>query len=83
VNLVYGLCQTRFWLHKTYYSHKTARAVEYMIIDALLAAEPHMQIARRIRDPKKFLYLTDSIMDRIQESEEPVGGYPGAHCGPY
>jgi HD superfamily phosphohydrolase len=27
-NYVYSLCQTRFWLHKTFYSHKTARAVE-------------------------------------------------------
>jgi hypothetical protein len=44
----------------------------YMIVDALLLAEPHLKIAERIRDPKKFLYLTDSIMDRIQESTEPV-----------
>jgi hypothetical protein len=43
-----------------------------MIIDALLAAEPYMHIAQRIFDPKKFLYLTDSIMDRIEESTEPV-----------
>jgi HD superfamily phosphohydrolase len=70
--LVYGLCQTRFWLHKTYYSHKTARAIEYMLVDALLAAEPHLRIAGRIRDPARFLHLTDSIMDRIQESTEPV-----------
>jgi hypothetical protein len=43
-----------------------------MIVDALLLAEPHLKIAERIRDPKKFLYLTDSIMDRIQESTELV-----------
>jgi hypothetical protein len=46
-----------------------------MIVDALLLAEPHLKIAERIRDPKKFLYLTDSIMDRIQESTEPVSSH--------
>jgi hypothetical protein len=48
----------------------------YMIIDALMEAEPYLHIAQRIFDPKKFLYLTDSIMDRIQESTEPVRCHP-------
>ena len=43
-----------------------------MIIDGLLAAEPHLDIARRVFDPKKYLYLTDDIMPRIEESTEPV-----------
>lgn len=46
-----------------------------MIIDALLKAEPHMKIAERIYNPRQFLRLTDSIMDRIQESEEPVTAF--------
>ena len=43
-----------------------------MIVDALLLAEPHLKIADQIRDPKKFLYLTDDIMPRIEMSESPV-----------
>jgi len=45
-----------------------------MIIDALLAAEKHLKIAERIKDPRKFLHLTDAILLRIEESvDEPVG----------
>lgn len=43
-----------------------------MIIDALLLAEPHMDIVRRINDPKAYLYLTDSILERIEESTSDV-----------
>jgi hypothetical protein len=49
-----------------------AKAIEYMLIDALLAAEPHLKIAERINDPKQFLHLTDSIMEDIERSTQPV-----------
>lgn len=59
-------------MHKMIYNHKTAKAIEYMIIDALLAAEPHEKIAKRVFDPREYLWLTDDIMQRIQSSKEPV-----------
>ncbi|THH32180.1 hypothetical protein EUX98_g2013 [Antrodiella citrinella] len=71
VNQVYQVCYTRFLLHKTIYNHKTAKAVEHMIIDGLIAAEPFMKIAERIQDPKQFLHLTDNIQDKIEESTAP------------
>ena len=49
-----------------------ARAIEYMIVDALLAAEPKMRFARHIRNPKQYVYLTDDLMPRIEASEDPV-----------
>ncbi|TFY67525.1 hypothetical protein EVJ58_g1575 [Rhodofomes roseus] len=70
-NQIYELCHTRFSLHKRVYSHKTAKAIEYMLIDALLAAEPHMKFARDIFDPKRYLHLTDDIRIRIEASESP------------
>ena len=51
---------------------RLARAVEYMLVDALTLAEPAMNIARRLEDPKKYLYLTDEIKREIQASEDPV-----------
>ncbi|KLO13832.1 hypothetical protein SCHPADRAFT_827447, partial [Schizopora paradoxa] len=69
-NNLFEICYTRFSLHKRIYNHKTARAIELMIIDALKLAEPHMKIAQRIRDPKKYLHLTDNIMQSIKMSEE-------------
>ncbi|KAG6877685.1 hypothetical protein C0993_005105 [Termitomyces sp. T159_Od127] len=69
-NLIYEMCATRFKLHKMIYSHKAAKAIEYMIVDALLEADPYMQIAKRINDPKEYLYLTDDIMGQIEARKD-------------
>ncbi|TFY76765.1 hypothetical protein EWM64_g7247, partial [Hericium alpestre] len=71
-NQIYELCHTRFSLHKRIYNHKTAKAVEHMIIDAMLAAEPTLKIAEQIDDPKKYLHLTDCIMNIIEQSTDPA-----------
>ena len=87
-NSVYELCWSRFSLHKRIYNHKTgmyathpydlyserllAKAIEYMIIDAMLAAEPHLNIAEQIEDPKRYVFLTDDIKLRIQATTDPV-----------
>ncbi|KAF5371517.1 hypothetical protein D9615_009616 [Tricholomella constricta] len=69
-NQIYDICATRFKLHKMVYNHKAAKAIEYMIIDALLAAEPHMQIARQVFCPDKYLHLTDNIMPQIEATTD-------------
>src|SRR5271163_2411319 len=43
-----------------------------MIIDALLSAEPHLKIAKRVFEPEKSLHLTDNIMPFIEASTESV-----------
>lgn len=70
-NQIYELCQLRFSNHKRIYSHKTCRAIEFMLIDALKAAEPVMKIANRIYNPKKYVFLNDSLKSRIEESDDP------------
>ncbi|KAI0002899.1 hypothetical protein BJV74DRAFT_813935 [Russula compacta] len=70
-NQVYELCYTRFSLHKRIYNHKTAKAIENMLVDAMLAAEPHLKIASHIGDPKRYLGLTDDIRTEIQRSQAP------------
>ncbi|KAL9713864.1 hypothetical protein Ac2012v2_003476 [Leucoagaricus gongylophorus] len=67
-NQLYEICATRFKLHKMIYNHKAAKAIEYMIIDALLAAEPYLRIAERVFDPEKFILLNDSILNTIESS---------------
>ena len=47
-----------------------------MIVDALKLAEPVMNIARRLENPKKYLHLTDHIQTEIEASEDPVGFSP-------
>ena len=58
------------------YPDPLARAIEYMIVDALKLAEPAMNIARRLENPKKYLHLTDHIQTEIEASEDPVGFVP-------
>ncbi|KIM78005.1 hypothetical protein PILCRDRAFT_608246 [Piloderma croceum F 1598] len=70
-NQLYELCYTRFSLHKRIYNHKTAKAIEYMIIDALLAAEPYMKLAEQVDNPDEYVYLTDDIMATIERTKSP------------
>ncbi|KAI0030397.1 hypothetical protein K488DRAFT_35067, partial [Vararia minispora EC-137] len=69
-NQIYELCHTRFSLHKRIYNHKTSKAIEHMLIDAVLAAEPTLKIAEQIKDPERYVHLTDNIKARI-EWEDP------------
>ncbi|EIM85360.1 HD-domain/PDEase-like protein [Stereum hirsutum FP-91666 SS1] len=69
-NQIYELCWTRFSFHKRIYNHKTAKAIEYMIVDAILAAEPYLSIAKQIEVPSRYLYLTDHIATTIEASED-------------
>jgi len=48
-----------------------AKAIEYMVVDVLLAADPILDISGRIFDPERYLYLTDSILEEIECSTDP------------
>ena len=49
-----------------------ARAIEYMLVDALLVAEPIMHFADYVTDPQKYLHLTDSVIELVQMSDDKV-----------
>jgi hypothetical protein len=49
-----------------------AIAIEYMLVDALLSAEPHMNYAKKIFEPEQYLHLTDAIMPFIEANPAPV-----------
>ncbi|KAF9474605.1 hypothetical protein BDN70DRAFT_307702 [Pholiota conissans] len=70
-NVIAELGHSRFKLHKMVYNHKSAIAIEYMILDVLLAAEPFLKIAEDVFEPERFLHLTDDIIFRIGASEDP------------
>lgn len=67
---LYEVGELRYKLHKKIYHHKTAKAIEYMIIDALILAEPHLKIAERVFQPEKYVHLTDEVMGWIEASED-------------
>ncbi|KAJ8584183.1 HD-domain/PDEase-like protein [Rhizopogon salebrosus TDB-379] len=68
-NTVYELFFSRFSLHKDIYNHKTTRAIEYMLVDVLLIAQKHMKFADYIDIPRKYLHLTDDLLNRIDMTE--------------
>ncbi|KIK22450.1 hypothetical protein PISMIDRAFT_102360, partial [Pisolithus microcarpus 441] len=69
-NQIYELYYTRFSLRKRVYNHKTTKAIEYMVTDALLAAEPYLKLANMVDKPDKYVFLTDNLLNKIQESSE-------------
>ncbi|KAF7799951.1 hypothetical protein EIP86_011194 [Pleurotus ostreatoroseus] len=51
--------------------YELSKAIEYMIIDALLIANKHMHIATQLENPQEYLFLTDDIKTRIEMTKDP------------
>ena len=49
-----------------------AIAIKYMVVDALLSADPHLKFSEKIFMPEQYLHLTDTIMPFIEASTDPV-----------
>ncbi|KAI8801937.1 hypothetical protein BJ742DRAFT_661575, partial [Cladochytrium replicatum] len=63
-------CQARYSLFKRVYTHKTGKAIEYMLTEAMLKADTVLDISSSIDSPQRFLYLTDSIIKEIERSRD-------------
>ncbi len=73
--------KTRFSMHSNVYTHKTVKAVEYMVCDALVAADPFIpiptgvpggatRISQAMVDPSAYVNLKDSVLDMIECSTD-------------
>ena len=69
---VYDLFHTRANMHQKVYTHKKAKAIEYMIVDALVEADVawDSEISKSIWDVNEFIRLDDTILKRIEWSKE-------------
>ncbi|KAF8607492.1 hypothetical protein BDV93DRAFT_588668 [Ceratobasidium sp. AG-I] len=70
-HMVSQLFESRFALHKTIYNHKSAKAIELMIVDALVLADPFLHLADKTHNADEYLYLNDSILLEIEKSTRP------------
>ncbi|PFH47823.1 hypothetical protein AMATHDRAFT_6386 [Amanita thiersii Skay4041] len=70
-NQIYEICATRFKLHKIVYSHKAAKAIEHMLLDALISANSYLHFAEHLNNPRKYLHTTDALAQQIEASEAP------------
>ncbi|KAF8986496.1 SAM domain and HD [Entomortierella lignicola] len=68
---LYELYHTRFSLFKRIYTHRVGKAIEYMLTDALLAADSVMGISSAIFRGEDYLHLTDDIVRQIERSRQP------------
>ncbi|ORX51235.1 HD phosphohydrolase domain-containing protein [Hesseltinella vesiculosa] len=66
---LYEMFHTRYSLFKRIYTHRVGKAIELMITDALLAADPYMNIASAVDSPCDYLNLTDDILREIERSQ--------------
>ncbi|KAJ2785643.1 hypothetical protein GGI15_001844 [Coemansia interrupta] len=62
---------TRYSLHKRVYSHRAAKAIEFMLVDAMTIANPVLRISDAIHDPRQYQNLTDEVIRDIERSREP------------
>ncbi|KAG0270499.1 SAM domain and HD [Actinomortierella ambigua] len=68
---LYELYHTRFSLFKRIYTHRVSKAIEYMITDAMFAADSIMGISSAIDRGEDYLDLTDDILLQIERSKNP------------
>jgi len=68
---IYELFQTRYSLHKKVYNHRVGKAIEYMLCDALVEADPILKISKTIENPEDYLKLNDTILNKIEFSKKP------------
>ena len=63
-------------MHSNVYTHKTVKAIEYMVTDILALADPYLpirdskggttRISQAMMDPVAYLTLKDSVLDLIE-----------------
>ncbi|MCO5595830.1 hypothetical protein L7F22_049881 [Adiantum nelumboides] len=67
---VYDLFQTRANLFRTVYTHAKVKALEYMLVDALVLANNYLLISENVQDPDNFWKLDDTILKIIKTSDK-------------
>lgn len=45
------------------YTHRKAKAIEFMVVDALLEADPVLRLTEKIWDVNQFVALDDGILE--------------------
>ncbi|RKP09607.1 HD phosphohydrolase domain-containing protein [Thamnocephalis sphaerospora] len=70
---LYELFNTRYSLFKRVYSHSVGKALDLMITDAMLAADPYLHFSSAIDSGEDYMRLTDHIIKEIELSKAEAG----------
>ncbi|CAH9123149.1 unnamed protein product [Cuscuta epithymum] len=68
---IHKLFATRADLHRTVYTHAKVKAIELMVVDALVKANGYMHISSYIEDPSEYWKLDDTILKTIETTPNP------------
>ncbi|KAL3624241.1 hypothetical protein CASFOL_033057 [Castilleja foliolosa] len=63
---IHKLFATRADLYRTVYTHAKVKAIELMLVDALVSADSYLQISSYIHDPSQYWKLDDTIIKTIE-----------------
>jgi deoxynucleoside triphosphate triphosphohydrolase SAMHD1 len=60
-------------MHRRVYTHAKAKAMEYMVVDALEEAADYLGIKEKLNDPDDFMQLDDTLLKRLEwyEGDDP------------
>ncbi|KAL2498306.1 HD domain-containing metal-dependent phosphohydrolase family protein [Abeliophyllum distichum] len=67
---IHKLFATRADLYRTVYTHAKVKAIELMVVDALLEANNYLEIASHIHDPSQYWKLDDTIIKTIETAPQ-------------
>ncbi|KAL5570433.1 hypothetical protein UlMin_027008 [Ulmus minor] len=67
---IHKLFATRADLYRTVYTHAKVKAIELMVVDALLKANDSLKIVSKTQQPDEFWKLDDTILKTIETSTE-------------
>ena len=73
-NNVYALFHSRASMHQSVYTHKKAKAVEYMVVDALVEADIawNGRISNSIWSVEDFIAMDDTLLKQIEFCNDPA-----------
>uniref|UniRef100_A0A7N0ZW44 HD domain-containing protein n=1 Tax=Kalanchoe fedtschenkoi TaxID=63787 RepID=A0A7N0ZW44_KALFE len=67
---VHKLFATRVDLYRTVYVHAKVKAIELMVVDALLQANDYLQISSYAHEPSEYWKLDDTIIKTIETAPD-------------
>ncbi|CAK9162810.1 unnamed protein product [Ilex paraguariensis] len=67
---VHKLFATRADLYRTVYAHAKVKAIELMVVDALMKANDYLDIASHVHDPSQYWKLDDTIIKTIETAPD-------------
>ncbi|XP_034706607.1 deoxynucleoside triphosphate triphosphohydrolase SAMHD1 homolog [Vitis riparia] len=67
---IYKLFATRADLYRTVYTHAKVKAIDLMVLDALVKANDYLEISSHIDDPAQYWKLDDTIIKTIETAPD-------------